>query len=679
MADTKRTLEVVLTFRDKLTAGTKAALGGIKSFATQARALFGGITRNVFGLRGALLGLGGGLTIAGFAATVKSIANLGDELLAASQKTGLSVEALSNLKFAAEQSNVSFDTLVGGISKLQKNLSELALTGKGEAAEGLRLLSAETRQAAASGADLDEFLPLLVRDFENLGDEQTKVFVATKLFGRGAQELLPLLKEGKDGIEALTRQAHELGLEWSLKDAKAADEFGDSLGRLKGSLLATAQAIVKSLLPSFTTFFDSIGTFVREHQDEVIGFFKNILIFAQQTIAPLTQEVFRLAGAFTNLVKPLLDVQELVALKALSDAKFEVERLSQDIDKLSDGLKEARARGADVSLAEALIGADKAALKEAREDVVKLGKELRLLMAARQSMASGVSPGGGLLGDSIAALERAQRESVLRQGQARGDAFLRTQQQIAGSFQGPPPSAAVAANELRAIGPAISSAEEPLARVRTGVDGIISGLDELANRGLESFALLRGATVAAGDAVIDELARGLSIASSEYTHFGDVVREVGKDILQTLQQIIIKMALMKLFSTALGAFDFGGSSTTQADRIAVGKSGLLSTPEFKAPATPFKANALGTPFTTGPSVAGERGEDAVIPLPGNRKVPGQMFGSGGGGAMNVFINAIDVPTFIQYFRRGALQSRDLLQQLQVQAWQQNRGFRGKHA
>src|SRR5262245_23734497 len=59
-------------------------------------------------------------------AMVKSVADLGDSLNDMAQRTGVSVEQLSVLKFAAEQSGATIEDVGAGLRVLAKNMSEHA-------------------------------------------------------------------------------------------------------------------------------------------------------------------------------------------------------------------------------------------------------------------------------------------------------------------------------------------------------------------------------------------------------------------------------------------------------------------------------------------------------------------------------------------------------------------------
>ena len=81
-----------------------------------------------------LAGLGASLSVAGFTALIKNAIDAADEINKLSQKIGISVESLSTLRFAAQLSDVSLETLQQGIKTLSQNLSE-ANSGVGDGAQ----------------------------------------------------------------------------------------------------------------------------------------------------------------------------------------------------------------------------------------------------------------------------------------------------------------------------------------------------------------------------------------------------------------------------------------------------------------------------------------------------------------------------------------------------------------
>src|SRR5262245_26856094 len=114
-------VEILIKATDDFSAVTKQAKKEISSL--------GEMSKVVLGLSAAFTAAAGTI----FALT-KALADYGDEINTAKQKTGIAAEQLSVLKYAAEQSETSFDALVTGLTKFSQ-ASVKALSGNKEQAE----------------------------------------------------------------------------------------------------------------------------------------------------------------------------------------------------------------------------------------------------------------------------------------------------------------------------------------------------------------------------------------------------------------------------------------------------------------------------------------------------------------------------------------------------------------
>ena len=234
---------VELSLRDKLSRGLKRAQRRLKAFGAGVRQV---------GLR--LIALGAAALIP-LGIAIKVFAKAGDELEKMSRRTGISVEALSELGFAAEQSGADLETVEKGVKTMQRAIVDLG--------RGL------STQVDAFGA-----LGLTLKDVQNLSPEQqfkliaerlSKVTDATKragiaaqLFGRAGTRLLPLFEDGAAGMEALQAEARRLGLTISTKTAKDAANLTDAFNRVRKVLKVTAIVIGAALAPSM----EKIAAFV---------------------------------------------------------------------------------------------------------------------------------------------------------------------------------------------------------------------------------------------------------------------------------------------------------------------------------------------------------------------------------------------------------------------------------
>lgn len=221
MADTKGIRAgrafVELGVSDKLSAGLRRAQKQLEAFGAGLRSV---------GIRMAGIGAAAATSLFGAA---RMFATVGDDLEEMSQRTGVSVEALSELGFAADIAGSDLETLETGIKHMQRAIVEAA-GGSESAQQALAKLGLSAADLA--GLSPDEQFKRMADGIARIEDPALRVAVAMQIFGRSGTKLIPLLAEGASGIEALQEQARRLGLTISAETAHDAAELNDALDSL---------------------------------------------------------------------------------------------------------------------------------------------------------------------------------------------------------------------------------------------------------------------------------------------------------------------------------------------------------------------------------------------------------------------------------------------------------------
>jgi len=205
---------VELGVSDRLTAGLKAAQRRLAAFGAGVRSI---------GTRIAAIGTAG---LAPLAASVRSFASAGDVLDKMSRRTGISVEALSELGFAAEQSGADLATLEKGVRTMQRAINDL---GRGLSTQTDAFGDLGLTMADLEGRSPEEQFKLIAERLSRVEDASKRAALAQMIFGRAGTQLLPLMQDGARGIEALQEQARSLGLTISTQTAKDAALLTDTL------------------------------------------------------------------------------------------------------------------------------------------------------------------------------------------------------------------------------------------------------------------------------------------------------------------------------------------------------------------------------------------------------------------------------------------------------------------
>ncbi len=211
MADNKT--QIVLTAVDQTQAAFASVGAGLKKIEGAASGL-NTIASRIPALGAALGAALGGASIAGF---VKGAVDAADALNDMSQRTGIAVRDLAAYKLAAEQSGASLESVGRGVKGLATYMAE---NGKALQAAGI------------TAKDANGALRQIADQFASMPDGIEKSAIATKLFGKAGQDLIPLLNLGSKGLDDSAKAAEEYGRQMSLL-APQADALNDQLALLK--------------------------------------------------------------------------------------------------------------------------------------------------------------------------------------------------------------------------------------------------------------------------------------------------------------------------------------------------------------------------------------------------------------------------------------------------------------
>lgn len=248
---TTRVIEVVIAAKDQFSRTMNTALSKVSKG-------FNAIKKVALLTAGAIAGVGAAL----LALTVTT-ANAGDEMQKMALRTGLTAQALSEFKFAAEISGTTIETFEKGMKTLAKRISD-ARFGLQSYVRIFEELNIEFQDAEGNLREVDDVFLDIVNSINQLSTETEKAALAQELLGKAGTQLLPLIKAGKDGIQELREEAVKLGITFSDIEAEQSAEFIDAMTRVKGALTGLTRALAIDLIPAFTQLLDGVTTFITE-------------------------------------------------------------------------------------------------------------------------------------------------------------------------------------------------------------------------------------------------------------------------------------------------------------------------------------------------------------------------------------------------------------------------------
>lgn len=394
----------------EFSSGLKKAQSGLVGFGKAAAIGFAAAAT-------AAVAAGTALAFAG-----KKAIDAADDMSKAAQKAGVTTEALSRLKYAADFSDVSLDTLSGGLQKLSKNMADVASGKGGSAATALSALGISVKDASGILRGSDAVFADVADKFSRMENGSTKTALAIQLFGRSGADLIPLLNSGRDGLRQMTDESDRLGLTVSTRTGIAAEQFNDTLTKVGKIIDGVAMKVAEAALPALQALADILASpkFAEAAQSFGVAVI-NVLVKIAEGATNAANNIRMIADALGSV--------ERMSSEGLSGRLREIGLAKLQLDNLIVSSQSKLDRGED------FFGINRGALEaqitKAKEDITALIAQEREILAilkereTKQAVAGGSTAVGGVgapptvtmptFNDAAAAQAAASRLEALRQ------------------------------------------------------------------------------------------------------------------------------------------------------------------------------------------------------------------------------------------------------------------------
>lgn len=234
--------------------------------------------------------------VTGLTAMANKTADTADTFDKASLRTGLQVEELQRLNYAAGQSGVEMSTLEKSAKKLNDRLGEVS-EGNNTAIAMFDKLGVAVKDSNGNMKSSTEVYDEVLMKLADMGDTAKATAIGTDLFGKAFTDMKPLLAEGSEGIEELKNRADELGIVMSEDAVSAGVVFGDTMSDIKQSLGGAFNSIMSSLIPV-----------LQQVADMIINNMPLIQSLIGQLAPVLTQMLQSILPPFMQLAQSLLPI-----------------------------------------------------------------------------------------------------------------------------------------------------------------------------------------------------------------------------------------------------------------------------------------------------------------------------------------------------------------------------------
>jgi len=252
VATAKSDLLISINANDKASAALTGINGKIQGMSKQLR----------------MAGMGmvavGGIVTGVLGKSITDFAKAGDEVHKMALRTGFATETLSELKYAAAIGGGSLQDIEKAVKKMAKTIVD-ADDGMTEYIRGFDRIGLKAEELMElSPEEQFEKIAFAIASIEN---PTIRAATAQDIFGRAGTALLPMLADGKEGLEAVKQKAHELGLVFDKEAAEKAMLFTDAMTNLKGSMDGTKHMLAETLMPTITNLVEKVTEIIGKIKD----------------------------------------------------------------------------------------------------------------------------------------------------------------------------------------------------------------------------------------------------------------------------------------------------------------------------------------------------------------------------------------------------------------------------
>lgn len=176
-----------------------------------------------------------------------------------SAKVGISKQAYQEWSYVLGQNGMDISKLEVGMKTLTSKM-DAAASGTKSAQEAFDKLGVSWEDGNGKLKSQETMMNEALHALADMENGTEKARLATELFGKAGIEMMPMLNNGSEGMDALTKRAHELGLVVSDEAVSAGVLLGDTMADVKDSFSMVVTKIGTELFPVIQKFLDWLLT-----------------------------------------------------------------------------------------------------------------------------------------------------------------------------------------------------------------------------------------------------------------------------------------------------------------------------------------------------------------------------------------------------------------------------------
>lgn len=186
---------------------------------------------------------------------------------ATAQKIGVTSEQLAGLNWAAKESGLAGDTMTRSMMRLNRTMGDAA-AGKNKGAAALfKHLGISLKDAHGHMRSTMDLMPQLTDAFAATKDPTMQARMAFALFGRAGQELLPILLQGREGLDEMVKAGAKFADLGTDEERAKLKEFGHAWGEMDAAAEGFKTRLSTELAPALQPIVELARDWIMANRD----------------------------------------------------------------------------------------------------------------------------------------------------------------------------------------------------------------------------------------------------------------------------------------------------------------------------------------------------------------------------------------------------------------------------
>ena len=207
------------------------------------------------GLETAGIALGAREIVGGFKEMIQSTMEAGVEIGRLREETGISAENLSELRYVAASTGTTFEALTKGFKNISTAVHE-AEQGNPKATRAFADLGISVADLRAKGDDMLAVMRMVADKFRDLPAGIDKNAIATELFKKSGQDLIPVL----DSLSGSLDEAKSHAAIFTDDDIQKMKEMHESVADLEAAWQKFALTITSKVAPAIAVLMNELSS-----------------------------------------------------------------------------------------------------------------------------------------------------------------------------------------------------------------------------------------------------------------------------------------------------------------------------------------------------------------------------------------------------------------------------------